>query len=105
MRAQTEKTTRAKLYIYIGVEETDLYIDEAHMALDILRFAVFLAVMSSSRSDVVTQFVFPSVRSSPFFSFGVFKVFQVLKGLNGVSRKFEGCLKFKGRFKNVSRKF
>ena len=30
-----------KLYIYIGVGVRDLYIDEAHMALDIFRFAVF----------------------------------------------------------------
>ena len=47
MCAQTEKTTfhakttNAKLYIYIGVGVRDLYIDEAHMALDIFRFAVF----------------------------------------------------------------
>ena len=47
MCAQTEKTTfsckdsSAKLYIYIGVGARDLYIDEAHMALDILRFAAF----------------------------------------------------------------
>ena len=38
----------------------------------------FLAAMSSSRSDVVTQFVrsfvFPFVRSSPFFSFSVLEV-------------------------------
>ena len=37
----------------------------------------FFAAMSSSRSDVVTQFVFPSVRSSvPFFSFSVLEVFS-----------------------------
>ena len=47
MHAQTEKTTfsckdsSAKLYIYIGRGVRDLYIDEAHMALDIFRFAVF----------------------------------------------------------------
>ena len=35
------KTTIAKLYIYIGVEARDLYIDEAHTALDIFRFAAF----------------------------------------------------------------
>ena len=38
----------------------------------------FLAAMSSSRSDVVTQFVRPSVRPfmfpSPFFSFSVLEV-------------------------------
>ena len=36
------QTTSAKLYIYIGVGARDLYIDEAHMALDIFRFAAFL---------------------------------------------------------------
>ena len=39
---------------------------------------IFLAAMSSSRSDVVTQsvrsFVFPFVRPSPFFSFIVLEV-------------------------------
>ena len=35
------KTTSAKLYIYIGGGATDLYIDEAHTALDIFRFAAF----------------------------------------------------------------
>ena len=39
MREQTEKTTSAKLYTYNGVR--DLYINEAHMALDIFRFAAF----------------------------------------------------------------
>ena len=47
IRAQTEKTTfyakttNAKLYIYIGVGARDLYIDEAHIALDIFCFAAF----------------------------------------------------------------
>ena len=35
------KTTSAKLYIYIGVGARDLYIDEAHIALDIFCFAAF----------------------------------------------------------------
>ena len=35
------KTTSAKLYIYNGVGARDLYIDEAHTALDIFRFAAF----------------------------------------------------------------
>ena len=35
------KTTSAKLYLYIGVGVRDLYIDEAHTALDIFRFAAF----------------------------------------------------------------
>ena len=45
--AQTErlhfhaKTTSAKLYIYNGEGARDLYIDEAHTALDIFRFAAF----------------------------------------------------------------
>ena len=34
--------TITKLYIYIGVEVKDLYIDEAHTALDIFRFTAFL---------------------------------------------------------------
>ena len=48
MHTQTEKTTfscketSANVYIYIGVGAKDLYIDEAHTALDIFRFAVFL---------------------------------------------------------------
>ena len=36
------KTTSAKLYIYNEVGARDLYIDEAHTALDIFCFAVFL---------------------------------------------------------------
>ena len=36
------KTTGAKLYIHNGVGAKDLYIDEAHMALDIFRFVAFL---------------------------------------------------------------
>ena len=39
------KTSSAKLYIYIGVGARGLYIDEAHMALDIFRFAVFFYVV------------------------------------------------------------
>ena len=34
-------TINAKLYIYIGVGARNLYIDDAHTALDILRFAAF----------------------------------------------------------------
>ena len=46
MRVQTEKTTfsckddQGKFYMYIGVGSRDLFIDKAHMALDIFRFAV-----------------------------------------------------------------
>ena len=36
------KMTSAKLYIYVEVGAMDLYIDEAHTALDIFGFAVFL---------------------------------------------------------------
>ena len=50
----------------------------------LVRLVKFLAAMSSSRSDVVTQ----SVRSYPFFS--VLEVLSVLKSFNGVSRKIEG---------------
>ena len=53
MHTQTEKTTfhakttSAKLYIYIGVGARDLYIDEAHMALGIFRFALFFNLDAS----------------------------------------------------------
>ena len=36
-------TSSAKLYIYIGVRAKDMYIDEAHTALDIFYFAAFLS--------------------------------------------------------------
>ena len=52
----------------------------------------FLAAMSSSRSDVVTQFVRPFVTKEFFFS---------LKSFNGVSRKLKGCLKLKGCFMEI----
>ena len=48
--------------------------------------------MSSSRSEVVTQFVCPFVTKEFFFS---------LKSLNGVSRKLKGCLKLKGCFMEI----
>ena len=41
------KTTNAKLYIYIGVGARDLYINEAHTALDIFRFAAFFYSLKS----------------------------------------------------------
>ena len=63
----------------------------------------FLAAMSSSRSDVVTQFVRPFVRVSvPFFSFSVIEVSFSPKEFQWLSKV---CLKFKGSFKDVSRKF
>ena len=37
------KTTSAKLYIYVGVGATNLYIDKAHTALDIFCFAAFFS--------------------------------------------------------------
>ena len=46
---------------------------------------MFLAAMSSSRSDDVTKSVRPSVRSH-FFSFGVLEVFSSPK-------EFQWCLK------------
>ena len=65
-----------------------------------------LAVMSNSRSDVVTQsvrlFVFPSVRPL-FFLLVSLKFLLVLKSFNEVSRQFKGCLKFQGCFKEVIR--
>ena len=70
----------------------------------------FLAVMSSSRSDVVTQFVRLSVRPcfrpSPFFFLFVSLMFLlVLKSFDGVSRQFKECLNFIGSFKEVFRVF
>ena len=59
----------------------------------------FLAAMSSSRSDMVTQSVRPSVLLVSL------EFFLILKSSNGVSRKFKGCLKFQGCFKEVSRVF
>ena len=70
--------------------------------------------MSSSRSDVVTKFVSPSVT---FFFLQCFwsllsgevsRVFQ--ESFMDVSKKFQGCFKevsrvFQGSFKDVSRKF
>ena len=61
----------------------------------------FLAVMSSSRSDNVTQFVcvfvpfFPFNVFGVFFTFGCFKEVSRLfqKSFKGVSRKFRGCFK------------
>ena len=48
----------------------------------------FLAAMSSSRSDVVTQFVcsFVFLRVCPFFSFSVFEV-------SSCPKEFQWCLK------------
>ena len=71
-----------------------------------MRLSSFLASMSSSRSDVVTQFVCVFVHPSiPFFSFSVLEVSSGPKTFNGVSRLFKVCLKFKGSFKDVSRMF
>ena len=68
-------------------------------------FVTFLAAMSSSRSDDVTQSVCVSVRPSLFFLLVFLKFLLVFKSFNDVSRVFKGCLKFKGSFKDVSRKF
>ena len=65
---------------------------------------MFLAAMSSSRSDVVTKCVRPFVRVSLFFLLESLKFSLVLKSFNGVLRLFKGCLKFKGSFKDVSKK-
>ena len=61
--------------------------------LDNVQSLVFLAAMSSSRSDVVTQFVCSFVCSFvrvcvPFFLFMSLKFLLVLKSFIGVSRKF-----------------
>ena len=68
---------------------------------------MFLAVMSISRSDVVTQSVRPFTRSSvPYFSFSFFGVYleyyEVSKSVNGnqwLSMGVNGC------FKGVSKLF
>ena len=58
--------------------------------------SLFLASMNSSRSDFDTQFVLLSVTK---------KFLLRLKSINGVSRKFEGCMKFKGCLKKVFSNF
>ena len=60
--------------------------------------------MSSSRSDVVTQFVYLFV-SLFVRSFVTNEFFLSPKHFNDVSRKFKGCLKFEGCFMEVSRIF
>ena len=62
----------------------------------------FLAAMSSSRSDVVTKFVRSCV---PFFSFSVLEVLSSPKEFQWCFRQFKGCLKFKGSFEDVLKKF
>ena len=71
--------------------------------------------MSSSRSDVVTQFVRSFVRPFVrplFFLLASLEFYLVLNSFNGVSRKFSVCLKFlgvlrklQGCFKEVLRVF
>ena len=55
-------------------------------------YTLFLAAMSSSRSDIVTKFVRLSVRvfvfPSLFFLFVSLAFYLFLKSFNGVSRKF-----------------
>ena len=63
----------------------------------------FLAAMSSSRSDVVTKYLCPSVCPSLFFLLVSLKFLLVLKSFNDVSRQFKGCSRFNGSFKDVSR--
>ena len=78
---------------------------ETHSSYD--RYNNLLAAMSSSRRDVVTQFVRlcfpPSVCF--FFLLVSLKFLLGLKSFNGVSRQFKECLKFNGSLKAVSRKF
>ena len=47
----------AKLYIYIGVWARDLYIDEAHMALDIFCFVVFFSYILHLYDDILIALV------------------------------------------------
>ena len=53
----------------------------------------FLAAMSSSRSDVVTQCVRVFVRVSLFFLLVSLEFYLVLKCFNGVSRVLQECFK------------
>ena len=57
MRAQTVKTTSTKLYIYNGVGARDLYIDEAHTALDIFRFAAFFFTLYNNKTSEKKRFI------------------------------------------------
>ena len=69
--------------------------------------------MSSSKSDVVTQFISlfvrPFVRSSPFFSFAVLGVLSSPREFqwcfNEVLRVFEVSSVFQGSFKGIYRKY
>ena len=56
------KTTSAKLYIYIGVGARDLYIDEAHTAVDIFRIWHLFGLYSVSLGDALT-----TAAVQPFF--------------------------------------
>ena len=58
--------------------------------------------MTLSLSSSVCPFVFPFV-CSLFFLLVSLEFYLVLKCVNGVLRKFRGCLKFQGCFKDVSR--
>ena len=42
------QTTSLKIYMYMGVEKGDLYIDEAHTAMDIFHFVVFFKARCSN---------------------------------------------------------
>ena len=61
--------------------------------------------MTLSLSAFVRSCVRVSVFLSLFFLLVSLKFLLVLKSFNGVSRLFKVCLKFKGSFKDVSRKF
>ena len=87
--------------------------------ISILYQHIFLAAMSSSRSDDVTKFVCPSVFPESFcldwsiqsilskMFWGSYKGVSGMSiwSFNGVSRKFKGCLKFEESFQDISRKF
>ena len=57
--------------------------------------------MTLSLNPCFRVFVFPS----PFFLLFSLESYLVLKSFNGVSRKFQGCLKFQGCFEEVLRVF
>ena len=70
------------------------------VAVSVNKKCIFLAAMSSSRSDVVTQFVRSCVRSSvrPLFFLLVSLKFYLVLRMFKVSRVFQGS------FKDVSSK-
>ena len=80
----------AKLYIYIGVGARDLYIDEAHKALDIFRFAAFFTLhFITSERNVVIELYYNATKSmySPHHVMLLQNVFRISQ-LHNVDTEF-----------------